>query len=596
MSLFGQDVRTFTSTMLLNVDQLRKQLDKDEFQENGSMSAFWVVTDIQKKDKNKAKTDKTEHGMEKREKSKSTKVKVKDRAYTEKYKWANPYPFNGPAKNTHYLWRCPFSSVVVFSALDPFFLGFLLLRLGNTYLKSPNGSYSQAGVRRLSDFVVKLGDMPEGVEEEVYHDARPTLQILPFYCTPLATPNATVLAPTQEDLATATPNTKVLAKAKASKKKRAFIFRSALSQVAKRTRSGTTHSSGGKGIMNDDVDTNFESVDRSQAFTGTTPASQDPTDDAIKRDFFLFATGPYYDTYPKDGVVAGYYEFPTPGEMVRIEALTDNHLGGKMSILHYLMMSRGGELLSWYRGLESEVSCLKKHVTNLNDKVAASHTAFVKAKAKAKRKEQKKKIKPLSKILDWFITKAARLAFDLNQAWRSDAQKGDQITSSQTYLGDIYALMEGYKHSLGAKDVEILWLKASPLEFASFFRATPLVATIDYPFLNKVADHFAHTLSLIVELEHDGLARLTVVPTPRVVGVSLPLLKELTVTPAPSLVELFSNDAPPSSTSTLMQNGECLSDVVYTTDKKMVDAAFDKPMEVFVKGVAHPVCEDVNQV
>ncbi|GJZ86951.1 hypothetical protein Tco_0658561 [Tanacetum coccineum] len=43
MSLFGQDVDTFTSTMLLNVDQLQKQLDKDEFQEDGSMAAFWVV-------------------------------------------------------------------------------------------------------------------------------------------------------------------------------------------------------------------------------------------------------------------------------------------------------------------------------------------------------------------------------------------------------------------------------------------------------------------------------------------------------------------------------------------------------------------------
>nr|GEU93677.1 hypothetical protein [Tanacetum cinerariifolium] len=42
MSLFGQDVDTFTSTMLLNVDQLQKQLDKDEFQEDGSMAAFWV--------------------------------------------------------------------------------------------------------------------------------------------------------------------------------------------------------------------------------------------------------------------------------------------------------------------------------------------------------------------------------------------------------------------------------------------------------------------------------------------------------------------------------------------------------------------------
>ncbi|GJW12244.1 hypothetical protein Tco_1578071 [Tanacetum coccineum] len=42
MSLFGQDADTFTSTMLLNIDQLQKQLDKDEFQEDESMVAFWV--------------------------------------------------------------------------------------------------------------------------------------------------------------------------------------------------------------------------------------------------------------------------------------------------------------------------------------------------------------------------------------------------------------------------------------------------------------------------------------------------------------------------------------------------------------------------
>ncbi|GJZ70268.1 hypothetical protein Tco_0633818 [Tanacetum coccineum] len=42
MSLFGQDA-DFTSTMLLNVDQLQKQLDKDKFQEDGSLAAFWVV-------------------------------------------------------------------------------------------------------------------------------------------------------------------------------------------------------------------------------------------------------------------------------------------------------------------------------------------------------------------------------------------------------------------------------------------------------------------------------------------------------------------------------------------------------------------------
>nr|GEW60931.1 hypothetical protein [Tanacetum cinerariifolium] len=43
MSLFDQDDDTFTSTMLLNVDQLQNQLDKEEFQEDESMTAFWVI-------------------------------------------------------------------------------------------------------------------------------------------------------------------------------------------------------------------------------------------------------------------------------------------------------------------------------------------------------------------------------------------------------------------------------------------------------------------------------------------------------------------------------------------------------------------------
>ncbi|GJX69617.1 hypothetical protein Tco_0305344 [Tanacetum coccineum] len=41
--LFDQDVQTFTGTMFLNVDQLEKQLDKEEIQEKGSMAAFRVL-------------------------------------------------------------------------------------------------------------------------------------------------------------------------------------------------------------------------------------------------------------------------------------------------------------------------------------------------------------------------------------------------------------------------------------------------------------------------------------------------------------------------------------------------------------------------
>ncbi|GKA65983.1 integrase, catalytic region, zinc finger, CCHC-type containing protein [Tanacetum coccineum] len=42
-TLFGQDVQTFTGTMFLNVDQLEKPLEKEEFQEIRSMAAFRVL-------------------------------------------------------------------------------------------------------------------------------------------------------------------------------------------------------------------------------------------------------------------------------------------------------------------------------------------------------------------------------------------------------------------------------------------------------------------------------------------------------------------------------------------------------------------------
>ncbi|GKD86903.1 hypothetical protein Tco_1358057 [Tanacetum coccineum] len=39
---FGQDIETFTGTMFLNMDQLEKQIDNEEFQEIGSMVAFKI--------------------------------------------------------------------------------------------------------------------------------------------------------------------------------------------------------------------------------------------------------------------------------------------------------------------------------------------------------------------------------------------------------------------------------------------------------------------------------------------------------------------------------------------------------------------------
>ncbi|GKE15614.1 hypothetical protein Tco_1423191 [Tanacetum coccineum] len=43
VALFDQDVQSFTSSMLLNLNQLEHQLDKEEFQETGSMDDFRVL-------------------------------------------------------------------------------------------------------------------------------------------------------------------------------------------------------------------------------------------------------------------------------------------------------------------------------------------------------------------------------------------------------------------------------------------------------------------------------------------------------------------------------------------------------------------------
>ncbi|GJS13300.1 retrovirus-related pol polyprotein from transposon TNT 1-94 [Tanacetum coccineum] len=53
-ALFDQDVQTFTGSMLLNLDQLEKQLDKKEFQETGSMDAFRMQSKEGKFDSSKA--------------------------------------------------------------------------------------------------------------------------------------------------------------------------------------------------------------------------------------------------------------------------------------------------------------------------------------------------------------------------------------------------------------------------------------------------------------------------------------------------------------------------------------------------------------
>nr|GFC47102.1 hypothetical protein [Tanacetum cinerariifolium] len=99
------------------------------------------------------------------------------------------------------------------------------------------GSFSMVDVCHLSAHVIKLRDMPGGCWFYLgpHHDIRPTLQRLPFYCTPPDATDAVIPDPTLKDLAVGTPSAKILAKDEASQKRKAFTFGATSSNVSKGT-------------------------------------------------------------------------------------------------------------------------------------------------------------------------------------------------------------------------------------------------------------------------------------------------------------------------------------------------------------------------
>nr|GEV13528.1 hypothetical protein [Tanacetum cinerariifolium] len=360
------------------------------------------------------------------------------------------------------------------------------------------GSFNMADVCRLSAHVIKLRDIPEGVlvlsrlsrvwknrfcdlvlqgvngnvmgihdflclpewtsaevQDEPHLDVRPTLQRLPFYCTPLAVADAVILNLTPKDLVTGTPSSKIFAMAEASQKRKASTSGTTSSHVAKRTRSALAQSFGsttrpslfvdddddacveitlvtylcsdvvipssrnqrgsfiaptaegsntrdsrGKGIMVDDVIAPSGCVSRQRPSFEPISSFSDVFGDAIHTDFPPFFAGPYYAIYLGDDVAGN---------------------------------------CCWLDWLELQVSTLNKYVFGLNDKLANFDASF--AKSKAKGKERKKNIKSLSKSLDNLHYEVAYLFTALNQATILEAER----------------------------DEEILRPKATPSKFSSFF-------------------------------------------------------------------------------------------------------------------------------
>ncbi|GKD49558.1 hypothetical protein Tco_1278534 [Tanacetum coccineum] len=112
-------------------------------------------------------------------------------------------------------------------------------RVCDPVLRGANGN-----VMGINDFLCLPEWTGDEVQEEPHLDVRPTLQRLPFYCTPPAAADAVIPDTTLEDLVVGTPSFKILAKAEASQKRKASTSRATSRRVAKRTRSALAQSSG----------------------------------------------------------------------------------------------------------------------------------------------------------------------------------------------------------------------------------------------------------------------------------------------------------------------------------------------------------------
>ncbi|GKB50963.1 retrotransposon protein, putative, ty3-gypsy subclass [Tanacetum coccineum] len=388
------------------------------------------------------------------------------------------------------------------------------------------GSFSMADVCRLSVHVIKLRDMPEGVlvlsglsrvwkscvcdpwtgsevQEEPHHDIRPTLQRLPFYCTPPDAADTVISSPT--DLAGGNPSAKVLAKAEASQMRKASTSSATSSHVTNRTWSALAQSSGstnhpslfvdnyddisdydnddacveiplvtpfrsvavipslrnqgrssvapaakgsntrdsrGKGIIVDDVATPSAGASRPRPSSGHASSSRDVSGDAIHTNFFSFSAGPYYATYPEGGV-AGNCKF-TREEWDAPYRPTFRVLTKEVFKNLAICKTIMDHFPTPGEMMMSHGGELLARYRGLNQ----SHHEYVLSAMsrlkgyEEKGKERKKKIKSLTKSLDNLHAKLAPLSANLNRATVLDAEK----------------------------DEEILRLKATPSEFCSFFR------------------------------------------------------------------------------------------------------------------------------
>nr|GEW94037.1 hypothetical protein [Tanacetum cinerariifolium] len=437
------------------------------------------------------------------------------------------------------------------------------------------------------------------VQDEPHLDARSTLQRLPFYRTPAAAADVFISDPTPKDLVAghvAKRTSSALAQLSGSTTRpNLFVgdsddesdgdddtcveiplvtrFRSTAvtpssgnqgrSSAVPTAKGSNTRDSQGKGIMvNDDVVPSGGASRPRPAFEPT-PSFKDVSGDAIHTDFFVSLLVHIMPHIPKvltkevfkDPTVCKTIvdQFPTPGEMVRVESLSDDQLAAKMSVLHCMMMSYGGELLARYRGLNQS-----HHEYVLS---ADSRLKCYGVKSKAKGKEMKKKIKSLTKTLDNLHSEVARLS-DLVRKFPAS----DEFSRVQGEL-KMVNFMPGAQYRL--------------------VEASPLIAQTDYDFVNKISGYATEPLSVILQLEPEKLVHPANIPIPRGTRISPPIAKESTVTLVFESLELFASVNFTASDIASEHNKEMVNTNVDGSNPKITDdTTAVKFGHAFVQGIS----------
>ncbi|GKA78854.1 hypothetical protein Tco_0785391 [Tanacetum coccineum] len=307
----------------------------------------------------------------------------------------------------------------------------------------------------------------------------------------------------------------------------------------------------GKGIMVDDAAAPSGGASRQRPSSGPAPLFRDVSGDAIHTDFFPFFAGPYYATYPEDGVAGNYYVDSL--HHTRIEwlerGLSDDQINYKDESLHCMeWKSHGGEILAHYHGLNQShheyVLSTDSRLKGYEEKVAGLTGLELQVSTL---KKGRRRIKSLSKSLDNLHYEVARLFAALNQATILEAERDEEILHLNATPPEFSSFFRGQFQGLVWKFLasdefsrvqgELMSLSAS----VGFERGLSMHRTKDE--FADISEYAAEPLSVILHLEPEKLVRPANVPIPRDTRVSSPIAKESTVTPVSKSLKLFDNVA-----------------------------------------------------